>query len=136
MSRVEDVHVDISDLMRAVGMVLDEYSDFAMDQCRDAVKEVGQKGAKVTRDSGTYQNRRPRYRKSISNRALNGGHFQIKRVIYAKGHEYSLTHLLENGHKLWNAPLRKGTGEFKHWINGQDYVEDNLPKVLAKKLGG
>lgn len=96
------------------------------------VKETAKEGAKVTRESGGYQNRRPKYRKAIKYRTSIAGPV-IEAQIYASGHEYSLTHLLENGHHLWNAPGVM-TRAFKHWKVGEDYVDSNLERNILSKI--
>lgn len=131
-----NVTVDMTQLMSAIGAVLDEYSTLAVDACSEAVNVVGKEGAKVTRKEGGYTDRRPKYRKSIRSKAVRRSSFEAKDLIYASGHEYSLTHLLENGHKLWQAPNRAKTRAFKHWVKGEDYVKEELPKELMKRLGG
>jgi hypothetical protein len=68
---------------------------------------------------------------------MNTGSNFTEGQIYASSHQYSLTHLLENGHKLWNRPLMP-TRAFPHWQEGWDVVEAeldaNIDAALAKVL--
>lgn len=96
------------------------------------VKETAKETAKVTRDTGTYKNRRPKYRHSISFR-FNGDGITAEAQIYAKGHEYSLTHLLENGHHLWNKPGYI-TRAFKHWKPGEEWADAHIVEIVSKNI--
>lgn len=130
-----NVVIDMEELVSTIGHTLDEYSDYALEVSAKQVKTIARKAAKVARDSGTYENRRPKYRQSITQKNVSKNRYIPTSLVYAKDHEYSLTHLLENGHKLWNAPGIK-TRAFKHWKVADEYAREELPKAIAKGLGG
>lgn len=100
------------------------------------VKLTAKQTAKVTRETGGYSdtstNRGPKYRKAITYRFNTQG-ISCEAQIYAKGHEYSLTHLLENGHRLWNKPGVM-TGSFKHWKPGLEYADAHVAQNILKKI--
>ena len=134
---VGGVAIPIEKIGTAIAQQLDVYSEVVLEQAKEAIKEAGKKGAKEAKHNVTpdYTDRSGDYRKSISNRTTLSRRTFPRGLIYAKGHEYSLTHLLENGHKLWNKPTRK-TRSFKHWANAQDLVEEELPKLIVQKIRG
>lgn len=113
-----------------VNDILDEYTSHVRIAVNDGIRETMKEGAKVTRKSGEYQNRRPKYRKSISSRVSEKGFF-TEGQIYARGHEYSLTHLLENGHGLWQGGH---TNAYPHWKSGEEYVDDNVIENIEKRI--
>lgn len=132
-NNLNSIHCTIEDLPNAINAILSAYADDVANITDKSVKKVTKETVKVVKKTGDYKNRRPKYRKSIRSRVepgLNGA----KGVVYAGGHEYSLTHLLENGHRLWNSPRR--TSAFPHWVKGEDYAQQALPKLLIQELKG
>lgn len=111
--------------------LLNEYEEKVQEAFNDAVKVVSKGSANETRFAGSYQNRRPKYRRSISYRFNTKGYY-AQGQVYARGHEYSLTHLLEDGHKLWNAPGKR-TRAFIHWKAGERFaIEMIVPEILKR----
>jgi hypothetical protein len=51
----------------------------------------------------------------------------------AKNHAYSLGHLLENGHFLWNRPTMP-SGAYKHWVEGERFAQDELPEEIVSGI--
>lgn len=98
----------------------------------DGIRKVAKDGSKVARDEGTYENRRPKYRKSLGYRT-SGKEFFFQAQLYAKGHEYSLTHLLEKSHSLWQAPEKK-TREFPHWKPAKDWIQENIASYILNSI--
>ena len=98
----------------------------------EGVRETTKEASKITREAGGYQNRRPKYRKSIGWRFQTSGPM-AEGQVYARGHEYSLTHLLENGHHLWNAPGVM-TRAFPHWKPGDEYANSHHARNILKNI--
>lgn len=126
------VRVSMDNAGPALMEILNELTAEVRMGVNQGVRETTKEASKVTKDSGTYQNRRPKYRQSISWRFTTAGPM-AEGQVYARGHEYSLTHLLENGHHLWNAPGVM-TRAFKHWETGDKYANDNLAKNILKNI--
>ncbi|WP_289683743.1 hypothetical protein [Faecalibaculum rodentium] len=100
------------------------------------VKETAKETAKITRESGGYSDtstgRGPKYRKAITYRFNTRG-ITCEAQIHASGHEYSLTHLLEKGHHLWNKPGVM-TAAFKHWKTGEEYADAHVAQNILKNI--
>lgn len=124
--------VPMEEFGAAMNGILSEFQDVVRKAVNDGVRDVLKESAKEIRETGTYQNRRPKYRRSIGWRMSTKGFF-TEGQVYAKDHEYSLTHLLENGHGLWNAPGRR-TRAFKHWKFGEEWADEAIMKNIEKYL--
>ena len=125
------VHCTLEDLPNALETILSAYADEVASITEKEVKNVTKKTVKVVKKAGGYKDRRPKYRKSIRSNvetSFNG----TNGLVYAGGHEYSLTHLLENGHKLWNTPTRSPA--FEHWKVGEKFAQEELPKAILNDL--
>lgn len=129
------IYCNLGELVESIGVILADYSDWVCDVTAEEIKAVAKEGAKEAKKAGEYKNRRPKYRKSISYKSERKDMLHPHSLIYARNHEYSLTHLLENGHKLWNAPLRKGTRAFPHWVEADELVAKELPERLIRRFG-
>lgn len=123
---------DLTGFGAAMRAILSDCQETMREAANKGVKETAKEAAKVTRESGTYQNRRPKYRQSISYRFKTQS-YTAEAQVYARAHEYSLTHLLENGHKLWNAPGKR-TRAFKHWKIGEEYAVAHIDQNIFKYL--
>lgn len=104
----------------------------------DAIVELSKDAAKETRESGMYGNYNPDtnrketlYRKNIKARTKFDD-LNAYGQVYGANHQYSLTHLLENGHELWNSPIR--TRSFEHWMYGEELADDESLTVFTKHL--
>ncbi|WP_304762874.1 hypothetical protein [Faecalibaculum rodentium] len=131
-------HIVVS--MERAGAALRQILDVVTNEVRmgvnAGVKQTAKETAKITRESGGYSdtstNRGGKYRKSITYRFNTRG-ITCEAQIYASGHEYSLTHLLENGHHLWNKPGVM-TGSFKHWKTGEEYADAHVAQNILKNI--
>lgn len=72
--------------------------------------------------------RKGKYRKGI--KSIKDKDMQY--TIYATGKRKSLTHLLERGHKTRNGMSR--THAKPHWEPADDWVSEELPRRILKKL--
>lgn len=126
------IRVPMEQFGSAVRQILDDITTEVRLGMNEGIRETARETAKVTRDTGTYQNRRPKYRKSISYRFSTAG-ITAEAQIYARGHEYSLTHLLENGHHLWNKPGYI-TRAFKHWKPGEEWADAHIVEIISRHI--
>lgn len=135
---VNDVVCDISELGEEVAKIAEEYKEKTVDKVDLAVREVTKSAKEVVKQHANVDKRnvkrKGKYKKSIRYK-IDRDLIHTEGTIYASGHEYSLTHLLENGHELWNAPGRS-TRAFKHWKLGEELAIETLPKTIVEKLKG
>lgn len=126
------ITVPMEEFGAAMNEILSEFDDVVRNAVNTGIRETLVDTSKETRKTGLYENRRPKYRRSISWRMSTKG-FYTEGQVYARGHEYSLTHLLENGHRLWNAPGRR-TPAFKHWKFGEELADATILENIEKHL--
>lgn len=125
------------DLMTQLNNVLQDYSKEVMDTYNISGKEVANEVVKRLKmvAFGKYDHRK--YSKSWAVKEEKGNWGTNTYIIYNKKH-YRLTHLLEFGHVI-----RDGTGRqvgeadaIPHIKPMEEWVQEQLPKVLEQKLGG
>lgn len=135
---VNDVVCDISELGEEVAKIAEEFKEKTVDQVDLAVREVTKSAKDVIKQNANVDKRnvkrKGKYKRSITYK-IERDLIHTEGIIYASGHEYSLTHLLENGHELWNAPGRR-TRAFKHWKLGENFASEKLPETIVLKLKG
>lgn len=137
LENANHVYCDMDELGEVIGQIAKDFSA----ETRVGVKEATREVTKETRDiikananvDPRNVARKGKYKRSISFR-MEEQPMQDEGIVYAKGHEYSLTHLLEKGHALWNSPKR--TRAFPHWVTGEQYAIKELPDRIIKKLKG
>ncbi len=135
---VDDYYITPEQLGEAIEGILTEYSGTTRAAIKDAVTETTRDAKKEIKANANVEKgnrfpyRRGKYKKSISYR-METAYYSDTGIIYAKDHEYSLTHLLENGHKLWNAPGKR-TRAFPHWKKGEELAIQELPQKIKDKL--
>lgn len=123
---------DLTNFGRAVDGILSDMQMQMRDALNKGIRQTAKEVKEKTRDAGSFQNRRPKYRKSIAYRFSASG-YVAEAQIYARGHEYSLTHLLENGHRLWQSPGKR-TRAFKHWKIGEEWGVRNVERIVLSHL--
>lgn len=135
---VNDVVCDISELPEEVAKILESYGDKATDCVDGAVREVTKAAKEVIKANANVDKRnvarKGKYQRSIKYK-IERDLIHTEGIVYASGHEYSLTHLLENGHDLWNNPGRR-TRAYKHWKLGEELAIETLPRTIVEKLKG
>lgn len=129
----DHVIVDMDELPEAIQSILEEYSIDTRGKVSEAVSETAKESRKIVSQEAP-KGRRKKYFKSIRVKTEEET-FGRACTIYATNHEYSLTHLLEHGHRLWNRPSRP-TKAFKHWKSGEEHAIEELPNKIIKKIGG
>lgn len=123
--------VKIDDLTKTMRSMLSDYCDDVVDDTKEVVDKITQDAKKIVRKNAPVKT--GAYKKSISSRTAYESIVEKRNVIYAGGEHYRLTHLLENGHAKTNGGR---TRAFPHWKQGNDYIVEQLPKQLKKKIGG
>lgn len=133
IGNIDHVTVDIEELPEAIQAVLNNYGTEVREIVSEAVSEVGKESRDIIAKKAPVGRRR-KYHKSIRTKTEEEATGRSV-TIHAINHEYSLTHLLEKGHKLWNRPGIP-TRAFEHWKTGEQHAIDELPERIVKKLGG
>ena len=117
--------------------MIQEYKEHSLAQIDRAVEETTKDSKDIVKAKANVEDRNTRrngkYKRSITYK-IERELAHTRGVIYASGHEYSLTHLLENGHNLWNSPRR--TRAFEHWKDGETNAIKELPSLIEKYLKG
>ena len=125
------------DLMTQLNDVLQDYSEEVMDTYNTCGKEIADDTvSKLKRVKfGRYD--RGKYSKSWAVKQEQGKLGSYTYTIYNKKH-YRLTHLLEFGHVIKDGTGRKvgEAGAIEHIKPMEEWVQNQLPKLLEQKLGG
>lgn len=125
------------DLMTQLNDVLQDYSKEVMDTYNTCGKEIADDTvSKLKRVKfGRYD--RGKYSKSWAVKQEKSNWGTDSYIIYNKKH-YRLTHLLEFGHVVKNGTKRVvgKAGAIEHIKPMEEWVQNQLPKLLVQKLGG
>ena len=125
------------DLMTQLNDVLQDYSKEVMDIYNTCGKEIADDTvSKLKRVKfGRYD--RGKYSKSWAVKQEKSNWGSNTYIVYNKKH-YRLTHLLEFGHVVKNGTKRVvgKAGAIPHIKPMEEWVQQQLPKLLVQKLGG
>ena len=125
------------DLMTQLNDVLQDYSKEVMDTYNTCGKEIADDTvSKLKRVKfGRYD--RGKYSKSWAVKQEKSNWGTDSYTIYNKKY-YRLTHLLEFGHVVKNGTKRVvgKAGAIPHIKPMEEWVQNQLPKLLVQKLGG
>ena len=125
------------DLMTQLNDVLQDYSKEVMDTYNTCGKEIADDTvSKLKRVKfGRYD--RGKYSKSWAVKQEKSNWGTNSYIVYNKKH-YRLTHLLEFGHVVKNGTKRVvgKAGAIEHIKPMEEWVQNQLPKLLVQKLGG
>lgn len=142
---MDSVKVSSEKLSDEVKKSLTEYRKLSVDVLKETIDEVSQEAVNVAKDAAPVDSgtkRKGKYKKSLkADTEFEDSHSKRKK-IWASGHEYSLSHLLEKGHDLvGHRGSAKGkrigsTGKFPHFDQAEKYVEENFEDTLKKKMEG
>ena len=126
--------VKLNELDKAINEILMGYSDEVISDTKDVVDEVTQKALSIVKSNAPVEEkskRKGKYKRSLKKKTVYESATEKRNVIYAG--EYQLAHLLEKGHAKVNGGRTKAQPHFQY---GNDYVLDELPKKIKKKIGG
>lgn len=118
------------DLELTIKAILSNYADDVIPDVKDAVDEVSEEAKDLVKKRAPKKS--GKYRRSIKVKNVYESVTEKRNTIYSQG-QYGLTHLLEDGHAKINGGR---TRAFPHWKYGDEYIKEELPKRIKKKLGG
>ena len=123
--------VKISGLSKAVEDILSDYQNNINVQMADALKEAGKAGQKEVKslapvDTGKYKKS---WRTKYTQESAHKGTVEV----YAGGHQYSLTHLLEHGHAFRNGGRAKA---YPHIAPAQELAEKEFETKFRHLVEG
>ena len=138
--------IRFNELSSSVNDILKEYKEFCENVTYEDIDNAGTVARKKVRElspvaAAAYKKWEPhaeeiqpgKYKKSWRKTTEGKGSAKLHVIVYASGHQYSLTHLLENGH------AKKGGGRvqgYPHVAPAQELAEDEVMRALEKHLGG
>lgn len=135
--------VKIDGLSKAVEEILSDYNTNVNVKMAEALKEAGKIGRQEVKDlspvhtepyTGKRGSRSPgTYKKSWRTRYTQENAHKGTVEVYASGHEYSLTHLLENGHAKRNGGR---VAAIPHIAPAQEIAEKEFEKKFSEYVGG
>lgn len=110
---------------------LEFYSTRVTEKINRVTKQVANDGKKKIATVGGYKDRTGKYRKSFRIKAV--GNYRAPRYkLYSAAPHYRLTHLLEDGHKVWNAG--KNTAPRPHWEETEKFMIEEYEKRISEEL--
>lgn len=118
------------DLELTIKAILSDYADEVIPDVKDAVDEVSEEAKDLVKKRAPKKS--GKYRRSIKVKNVYESVTEKRNTIYSQG-QAGLTHLLEDGHAKINGGR---TRAFPHWKYGDEYIKEELPKRIKKKLGG
>ena len=101
---------------------------------RATVMKIKEK-APVRKDSKKKKYEPGSYRDSWRSTLQNENSYRKSRIVYAGGHQYSLTHLLENGHRVVLKGRNAGNAPAKvHIRPAEEWASNELEQRTIKRI--
>ena len=115
--------------------ILSAYEISAETAVREGIKKVTLETKKIVRVSGPYKDLKGFYRRDLAHKYEGAGD-EFTGIVYNKGPHVGLGHLLEHGHRIANQYGFTGgsTKAYRHWLNGQRYVDENAVNIIIRYL--
>lgn len=126
--------VSVEQFTSEITHILRTYSDAAMEEVNDVVRDVANESRDELKVAGSFNNRTGKYRKGWSVT------FREKRLgIEATVHNklYQLTHLLESGHAkfLWGRATGETVRAFPHIEKVNEEAQRKLEEEVKRRIG-
>ena len=122
--------INPNDLTLTISAMLSEYADDVIEDVKATVDDVAKEAQKIVKSKAPVKT--GKYKRSIKVKTSYESLTELRKTIYSNGNS-GLTHLLENGHAKVNGGR---TRAFPHWKYGDEYIKNELPKLVKKKIGG
>lgn len=122
----------LQDLGKTVEEMMEEYRVEINEVTDKSIRKVTKQTTKVIEAIAPIGYRGV-YHVSLGEKFSRGATNLEGTVWGAKNHAYSLGHLLENGHFLWNRPTMP-SGAYKHWKDGEKFAQDELPELIVSGI--
>ena len=119
----------------ALDSVLDGYTDDVTTRQKKAVDTTAKEVNEVIKEHITFKQHTHDYVKAFRVKKTFEDTFEKRKTWYVAAPEYRLTHLLENGHALWQGGR---TAAFPHIKYGEEIAEQRMVElsIEAAKKGG
>lgn len=118
----------MTDFQKEIKAALEEYADVANDVLQEAIEKSAKEAVKELKK--TSPKRKGTYAKSWKQKVVSQTLSTVQRVIYASGHQYSITHLLEKGH------AKRGGGRVKGYPHIAAAEKNAAERVLKELRSG
>ena len=119
----------IKNFAAEMNKILGDYSQFAINELKEAVSEAGKSVKKEIKSKAPK--RTGKYKKSWQVQKRRETRTSLSVVVHANGDQYRLTHLLEYGH------AKRGGGRVRaipHIAPAEEAVKEQLIRDLENKL--
>lgn len=125
--------ISVNDFSGEITKIFKTWSDAAMEQTNEAVKEVAEESRDELKTAGSFKDRSGKYRKGwkITYNELRYG---LEAIVHNK--VYPLTHLLESGHAkyLWGKDTGEQVKGFPHIEQVNEEAQKKLEEEIIRRL--
>lgn len=123
--------VSIDDLQRAILEEMEKYSWDVTDGVKKAVDTVSKEVNEEIKNHITFKERTGKYVKSFRiKKAYEDGYKKVN-IWYVANGQHRLTHLLENGHALWQGGRSRA---FPHIKYGEELAKKRMEELAKEAI--